>query len=467
MPFGRLITACLILVVSVSAANAQAETETVSLSLNGGVANADYTYSTDFIDFGPTEVGSTSPVKVLSIIANEGLIIATSEAPSGDFELISHNCPVAIPITSEVTAPFTVQCELQIAFSPSSEGDFSQTISTVSDAVTQPDQVTFVGIGYESGVQTKLQELYVGILGRAGDRPGLDYWLAEITAGHLTLENTRAAFTDPAQAEYTEIYGGLSFTQLVIAIYENFLERTPEEAGLIYWVDELTNGRVNADQMINAIINAVQDPGATGEQAAKDLATLTNKIAAAIYFTERTKEFPFDMSYRTAARAAVANVTDDPETLDQSKAATDQFIGIIGNSVELPNGVHVSSPAALNPIVDFTSGTVGLWPENTGSQMPDTDVSVGLFIAVHENPSSLSIDEYYDGDPGVDLSSAPEITVVGGHTAYRFNPANTLGGDIAVVVPLDNTFLFIVDHGAAFQSSGEFEEVLNSVNLGE
>lgn len=176
-------------------------------------------------------------------------------------------------------------------------------------------------------LETKIQELYIGILGRAADRPGLDYWYDQITIGTFTPENTRAAFTDPAQAEYTEIYGGLDNTQLVTATYENFLERAPETAGLLYWVDELDNGRVNPDQMINAIINAVRDPNATGEEYARDLAVLENKIVAAEYFTEQTKDHFFDAAYREMAKAAVADVTDDPETLIQSKAMTDEYVG--------------------------------------------------------------------------------------------------------------------------------------------
>ena len=115
-------------------------------------------------------------------------------------------------------------------------------------------------LGQENPIslQVKIQELYIGILGRAADWAGLQYWENQIEAGPFTLENTRAAFTDPAQAEYTQIYGGLGNTQLVTATYENFLERIPEEAGLVYWVAELDNARVNPDQMINAVISAAR-----------------------------------------------------------------------------------------------------------------------------------------------------------------------------------------------------------------
>lgn len=180
-------------------------------------------------------------------------------------------------------------------------------------------------LGQENPIslQVKIQELYIGILGRAADWAGLQYWENQIEAGPFTLENTRAAFTDPAQAEYTQIYGGLGNTQLVTATYENFLERIPEEAGLVYWVAELDNARVNPDQMINAVISAVQDPSATGTQAAQDLATLVNKTAAAAYFTEQTKGLTFNDVLRDAARASVADVTSDPATVAQSQQLTD------------------------------------------------------------------------------------------------------------------------------------------------
>jgi len=166
----------------------------------------------------------------------------------------------------------------------------------------------------------------VGILGRAADQPGLEYWVEQITNGTFTLENVRSAFTDPSQLEYSEIYDGLSSVQLVNAIYQNFLERVPDVAGLLYWVDELNNKRINPDQMINAVINAVQDPDANSESAARDLTTLNNKTEAAAYFTAKTKGFMFDTTSREAARAAVADVDHDIASLEHSKSITDAFV---------------------------------------------------------------------------------------------------------------------------------------------
>jgi hypothetical protein len=175
-------------------------------------------------------------------------------------------------------------------------------------------------------LEVKIYELYVGILGRAADQPGMDYWVDQISNGPFTLENVRASFTNPDQSEYTEIYAGLGNTQLVSAVYQNFLERLPEVAGLLYWMNELDNNRINPDQMINAVINAVQNPEATNEGAADDSETLHNKIEAAAYFTAKTRAYIFDATAREAARAAVADVNHELESLEYSKEMTDAFV---------------------------------------------------------------------------------------------------------------------------------------------
>lgn len=260
--------------------------------------------------------------------ANETKFTNFSSRFFNGYSLKTESC--AIKFTSVTIDPATTNFEIEPSAVTFSDNEVSINMQGLD---FDPSSLLRLKLGLMNTgavnreLEDALQELYIGILGRAGDRPGLDYWLAEIITAILTLENTRAAFTDPAQAEYTEIYGGLDNTQLVTATYENFLERFPEQAGLLYWVGELDAGRVNPDQMINAVINAVRDPDATGDQAAKDLATLDNKLTAAICFTAKTKSFMFDLAYREMARAVIANVTDDPETLAAAKALIEEYVG--------------------------------------------------------------------------------------------------------------------------------------------
>lgn len=107
----------------------------------------------------------------------------------------------------------------------------------------------------------QVQELYVAYLGRAADKAGLEYWLGELNnpASGLTLENLRANFVNE-QPEYARIYGGLSVTQMVARIYENLFERAAEPAGRDYWVGEVNAGRVPVDQLLVAFLGAAS-PG--------------------------------------------------------------------------------------------------------------------------------------------------------------------------------------------------------------
>lgn len=166
-----------------------------------------------------------------------------------------------------------------------------------------------------------IQQLYIGILGRAADQAGLDYWLGEINTGKLTLENTRTAFTQ--QVEYSSLYGSLNNTELVTLIYQNFLERDPDDDGLLYWVGELDAGKITPDHMVNAIINAVEDPDTSSGRTLIDNTVLMNKVTVAKYFTDASSSKEVDDDFISAARNSVADVNDNSSSVDTATAAVD------------------------------------------------------------------------------------------------------------------------------------------------
>jgi len=175
-----------------------------------------------------------------------------------------------------------------------------------------------------------VQQLYIGILGRAADQPGLDYWEAEILSGSLTLENVRASFTQ--QTEYSAIYSGLNSTQLVTLIYQNFLERDPDSAGLSYWTAELDNGLINPDQMVNAIINAVEDPSNTNSQTLVDRSVLTHKVTVASYFTSAFNSSTVDDHYLSTAQQAIAEVDASSASVTSATVYIDEALASRDNS---------------------------------------------------------------------------------------------------------------------------------------
>jgi hypothetical protein len=154
-----------------------------------------------------------------------------------------------------------------------------------------------------------VQELYIGLLGRAADPSGLAYWVGEIDAGTLTLEELRSNIVNE-QPEYANGLGLDTRAQLVNALYENMFERPAGEVGLTYWVDG-AGSTVPADQLVYALSNGA---------AATDQLTLDNKVEAATYYTANTLQAAYT---NAKATASVSDVDGTAASVTASKANTD------------------------------------------------------------------------------------------------------------------------------------------------
>jgi len=190
----------------------------------------------------------------------------------------------------------------------------------------------------------QVQQLYVAYLGRAADKAGLDYWMAELNAtpAVLTLENLRANFVNE-QPEYSDAYAGLSRQDTVIKIYNNLFGRTPDAAGLTYWTTG-AGASVNADQLLTAFVNGA---------SAADAKIIANKVLVSEVYTS----------------AAGANyVKDDATSILADVDGTADSVGkaIIKledgslSGIAIPAGVAALKAAALaeKAIIDFEASKV-------------------------------------------------------------------------------------------------------------
>jgi len=123
-------------------------------------------------------------------------------------------------------------------------------------------------------VAEQIQAIYIGLLGRAADLEGLQYWEAEITTGLLTIEQLRANIVNE-QPEYLTGMGTLSRAEVVAQLYQNLFGRAPEAGGLDYWVNG-GGSTVNIDQLVLAL---------TDGASAADRRTLEIKQQAAQEYT--------------------------------------------------------------------------------------------------------------------------------------------------------------------------------------
>ncbi|PCM45254.1 DUF4214 domain-containing protein [Marinobacter sp. ANT_B65] len=130
-------------------------------------------------------------------------------------------------------------------------------------------------------VEEQVQQLYVGLLGRAADAVGFEYWVNEINSGTLTLEEVRSNFVNE-QAEGQAIYdSGNSRADIVAALYDNLFDRAPG-AGADYWITG-EGASVPADLLVYALINGA---------SAADRAALDASVVAAQAETDADGEVP-------------------------------------------------------------------------------------------------------------------------------------------------------------------------------
>jgi hypothetical protein len=190
----------------------------------------------------------------------------------------------------------------------------------------------------------QVQELYVGLLGRAADKAGLDYWVGELNkAGTtLSLENVRANFVNE-QAEYKAIYGDLSRADTVTQVYSNLFGRAPDAAGLTYWSTG-AGASVNVDQLVVAFISAA---------STSDKQALTNKVVVSeVYSSTVGANF-----VKADAATIVSGVNSNATTVSTAlNKLTDGSL----SGVAVPVGVAQiqAQAAALKAQSDFQTSKV-------------------------------------------------------------------------------------------------------------
>lgn len=151
---------------------------------------------------------------------------------------------------------------------------------------------------------TQIQQLYVGLLGRAADQGGLNWWADQVTTGGKTLEDVRASFV--TSTEYTTTYGAAATrADLVTSIYQNLFERTPSADEVKYWAETDTRP---ADQLVAAFIEFA---------GAADQAVINNKTFVAQTYTD-TAGADFNAE---GAAAVIANVDGTPASVAAAIAA--------------------------------------------------------------------------------------------------------------------------------------------------
>jgi CSLREA domain-containing protein len=115
---------------------------------------------------------------------------------------------------------------------------------------------------------------YIAYYGRPADSGGLTYWADRLTKAGGSVSEIMADFG--ISKEFTDRYGSLTASALVTSVYRQLFGRNPEQAGLDYWVGELTSGRKTLQTITLEVLF-----GATGS----DASIVSNRLTVAKSFT--------------------------------------------------------------------------------------------------------------------------------------------------------------------------------------
>lgn len=188
-----------------------------------------------------------------------GMLGGTCNFAAGDHKvyILAPNCTVNGGEGITTADMFTVSKEQAII---TQRGDFVQIWSgwaSTGSGITNlinVDRVEFTdgSVAFDTGLGQNAGEayrIYKAAFDRPADAGGLGFWINKIDGG-ASLSSVAAGFI--ASAEFQQLYGAnVSDRDFVTKLYNNVLDRNPDQAGFNFWLGALANGATREDILVN------------------------------------------------------------------------------------------------------------------------------------------------------------------------------------------------------------------------
>lgn len=160
--------------------------------------------------------------------------------------------------------------------------------------------------------QSDLAELYTTFFNRAPDAAGLTYWVNEISTGKLSLSQVAKNWTTQQAEGLASLPSTLTNTQFIEKIYTNILGRTADTGGSTYWLNQLNSGAVTRDTFALSVINGAK--ANTTAQGVLDTTLINNKATVGVAFANK------GVNDTTLAGKVLTSVTANADTLASTLA---------------------------------------------------------------------------------------------------------------------------------------------------
>lgn len=191
-----------------------------------------------------------------------------------------------------------------------------------------------------ASAQEQVQKAYIAYFGRPADPAGLDVWTQELVGG-ASIGGIIQAFGNSAESQ--ALYGGDTAEQQITRIYQQLFNRSPDEAGLSYWVNNLETGAISLQAAALTVLS-----GAVNE----DRTLIDAKLNAAKVFTWHLNNDQAGNTYKgeedaTLARNFLSQVTVQTASA-QIEADARQLIDTIFDNTWYEFGGNLTS--SYNPV---------------------------------------------------------------------------------------------------------------------
>jgi len=129
------------------------------------------------------------------------------------------------------------------------------------DTLRNVERLSFedgVYISWETtGFPAQAYRLYQAAFDRTPDQAGLGFWIGKMGEG-LSLETVAEAFAD--SAEFKKLYGhAASNADIITAIYANVLDRAPDAGGFAHWKNALDSKALDVSDLLVAFSESTEN----------------------------------------------------------------------------------------------------------------------------------------------------------------------------------------------------------------
>ena len=129
-----------------------------------------------------------------------------------------------------------------------------------------------------SGAQ--VYRIYQATLDRAPDTSGFEFWTGALESGSRSLQQVVTGFTN--SGEFQNTYGSLDNTDFVTLLYNNVLDRAPDQGGLNAWLGALNNGTTRA-QVVTGFSESGEFQNNTSVEASAYTEAMDGRAESAVH----------------------------------------------------------------------------------------------------------------------------------------------------------------------------------------